>query len=124
MSRNLLRAAILPACLACQLAAPHTPAWGADLFGGVGGVTRDAASKQPMARVRITAHNLNTGGERSAISLADGTFTVPDLEPGRYLVAAARDGFLATVTTVEVAATTSRVDFLLTAATPPAAEAK
>ena len=124
MTRNLLLAAVLPVCVACQLAAPSTSVWGADLSGGVGGVTRDSASKQPVAQVRITAHNLNTGADRTATSRPDGTFTVPDLEPGRYQVAAAREGFLASAANVEVAAPgTSRVDFLLTADNPAAADA-
>jgi hypothetical protein len=125
MTRTVFLAAVLPACIACQLVAPSTPAWGADVFGGVGGMTRDSASKQPVAQVRITAHNLSTGTDRTATSRSDGTFTVPDLEPGRYHAAAARDGFLASVANVEVAAPgTALVDFLLTADTPPAANAK
>jgi len=88
-------------------------------------MTRDSASKQPVAQVRITAHNVATGADRTATSRSDGTFTVPDLEPGRYHVAASREGFLASVANVEVAApATARVDFLLTADNPPAAEAK
>ena len=125
MTRNLLLAAVLPACIACQLAAPSAPAWGADLSGGLGGVTRDSASKQPVAQVRITAHNMATGADRTATSRSDGTFTVPELEPGRYQVAAARDGFVASVADVEVAApATARVDFLLTADAAPAPAAK
>ena len=119
MMRNLFLSAILPACIACQLAAPLTPAWGADLLGGVGGVTRDSAGKQPVAQVRITAHNVDTGADRTAISGSDGTFMMPDLEPGRYQVAAARDGFIRSTADVEVAsAGTCRVDFLLAKAFP------
>jgi len=122
MTRNLLLAAVLPACIACQLAAPSTPAWGADSFGGLGGVTRDSASKQPVAQVRITAHNVATGADRTATSRSDGTFTMPELEPGRYQVAAARDGFVGSVADVEVIApATSQVVFVLAADTPPAA---
>ena len=94
MTRNLLFSAVVPACIAFQLAALPIPASGQEVFGGVGGVTRDSASKQPVAQVRITAHNVNKGTDRTAISGPDGTFTIARLEPGQYQVAAARDGFI------------------------------
>ena len=116
MTRNLLFSAVVPACIAFQLAALPIPASGQELFGGVGGVTRDSASKQPVAQVRITAHNVNKGTDRTAISGSDGTFTIARLEPGLYQVAAARDGFVRSTADVEVAAPgTYRVDFLLAA---------
>jgi len=125
MTRNFLFAAVLPACIACQLAAPSTLAWGADPFGGLSGMTRDAADKQPVAQVRITAHNLDTGADHAATSLPDGTFAVPDLEPGRYKVAASREGFLTSLASVDVAVpATFRVDFLLVADGPPAKDTK
>jgi len=78
-----------------------------------------------VAKVRITAHNLNTGADHTALSGSDGAFTVSGLEPGQYQVAAAKDGFLTSTTNVEVAAPeTAAVDFLLTADTPPAPAAK
>ena len=125
MTRNLLFSAAVPACIAFQLAALPIPASGQEVFGGVGGVTRDSASKQPVAEVRITAHNVNKNTDRTAISGPDGTFTMARLEPGQYLVAAARDGFLGSTADVEVASPgTYRVDFLLAAAKGPSAEAK
>src|SRR5260370_15610965 len=125
MTRNLLVLAVVPACIAFQIAAITIPASGQGLFGGVDGVTRDSASRQPLALVRITAHNVNKGTDRTAISGADGAFTMPGLEPGLYQVAAARDGFLRSTANVEVAAPgTHRVDFLLAADRPPAREAK
>lgn len=106
MTRNLLLSAA--ACLAFQLAAA-----GQD-FGGVGGVTRDSASKQPMAQVRITAHSLARGTDRTVVSGADGTFMIATLEPGLYQVAASRDGFVGEAAKVEVSAPgTRRVDFVL-----------
>jgi Putative beta-barrel porin-2, OmpL-like. bbp2/Carboxypeptidase regulatory-like domain len=125
MTRNLLVSAVVPACIAFQIAAVPTPASGQGLFGGVGGVTRDSASRQPLALVRITAHNVSKGTDRTAISGSDGTFTMPGLEPGLYQVAAVRDGFVRSTASVEVAAPgTHRVDFLLAADRPPAREAK
>ncbi|MGA2723796.1 MAG: TonB-dependent receptor [Bryobacteraceae bacterium] len=125
MTRNLLFFAAVPACIAFQLAALPIPASGQEVFGGVGGVTRDSASKQPVAEVRITAHNVNRNTDRTAISGPDGAFTIARLEPGEYRVAAARDGFLGSTADVEVASPgTYRVDFLLAAASGPSAEAK
>ena len=116
MTHNLLVSAVLPACIAFQIAALPIPAAGQDMFGAVGGVTRDSASRQPLAQVRITAHNLKRGTERTATSGSDGTFTMPGLEPGLYEVAASRVGFADSTAKVEVATPgTRRVDFLLAA---------
>lgn len=124
MTRNLRFSAVVPACIAFQLAAVPVAASGQELFGGVGGVTRDCASRQPVAQVRITAHNVNKGTDRSAVSGSDGTFTIAKLEPGRYQVAAARDGFIGSSAEVEVAAPGAyRVDFLLAKASPAVAPA-
>jgi len=125
MTHKLLLSTVLPACIAWQLAGPLTPAWGADLFGAVGGATRDSASKQPVAQVRITAHNLTTGADRTAISGSDGMFMMPELEPGWYKVAAARAGYITSTANVRVAAPAiSRVDFVLTLENSPALETK
>ena len=116
MTHKLLVSAVLPACIAFHIAALPIPAAGQDLFGAVGGVTRDSASRQPLAQVRITAHNLKRGTDRTATSGSDGTFTVQGLEPGLYDVAASRDGFADSTAKVEVAMPgTRRVDFLLAA---------
>src|ERR1700736_4684585 len=126
MIRNLLLSASVPACIAFQIAALPIPAIGQDLFGGVGGVTRDSASKQPVAQVEITAHNVKKGTDRTVISGSDGTFTIAKLEPGLYQVAAARDGFVRSMANVDVAApgTYQVLDFLLAVDYPPSAAAK
>src|SRR6478672_1747929 len=125
MTRNLLASALVPACIAFQIVALAIPASGQGLFGGVRGVTRDSVSRQSLALVRITAHNVSRGTERTAISGLDGMFIMPGLEPGSYDMAAARDGFAKSIAHVEVAApNTHRVDFLLAAAYPPVREAK
>src|ERR1035438_9457885 len=84
MTRNLLIFAVVPACAALILTVLPIPASGQELHGVVGGVARDSASKQPLAQVRITAHNVNAGTDRTAVSGFDGTFTMPSLEPGLY----------------------------------------
>ena len=73
MTRNLLFSAV-PVCMALQLAALPTRAIGQEVFGGVDGVARDSASKQPLAQVRITAHNIGLGTDATAISGSDGAF--------------------------------------------------
>ena len=119
MTRNLLFSAAVPACIAFQLAALPIPAAGQEVFGGVDGVTRDSASKQPVPQVRITAHDVSTGTDRTAISGPDGTFTIARLEPGTYQLAAARDGFIGSAADVEVVSPgTYRVDLLLAKASP------
>jgi hypothetical protein len=123
-TRNLLRFAAVPACISLFATLP-IPAPAQELSSGVGGVTRDVVSKLPVAQVRITAHDVSKGTDRTAISNSDGTFTIAKLEPGSYRVAAARDGFVESTANVEVAASkTYSIEFLLAAAAPPAPEAK
>ena len=125
MTRNLMVSAVVPACIAFQIAVLAISASGQGLFGGVRGVTRDSVSRQPLAQVRITARSVSRGTERTAISGLDGTFIMPGLEPGVYDMAAARDGFAQSIAHVEVAApNTHRVDFLLAADYPPVREAR
>jgi len=125
MTSKVLSSAVLPVCIALQLAAISTASYGQDISSGLGGVTRDSASNQPVAKVRITAHNVETGLDRNAISGSDGAYAVAGLEPGRYQVAAERAGFVPSKASVEVAAPTSaRVDFELTADAAPAPAAK
>ena len=125
MTRNLRLSIFVQACIAFPLAALPIPALEQESLGAVGGVVRDAASKAPLAQVRITAHNVNKGTDYSAISGPDGAFTMPKLELGRYQVAAARDGFINSTSDVEVAAPrTYQVDFQLAAGHSPVPEAK
>ena len=125
MTRNLLVFAVVPACIALHFAVLPSSALGQELSGGVGGVTRDSASKQPLAHVRITAHNANRGTDRTAISGPDGAFAVLALEPGLYQVAAAKEGFTQSTTNVYVATPRPyRVDLLLAADNSPAPAAK
>jgi hypothetical protein len=116
MNHNLLVSAVLPICMALHFAALPFSASGQELSGGVGGVTRDSASKQPLAHVRITAHSMSKGTDRTAISGPDGAFAVLALEPGLYQVAAAKVGFTQSTTNVYVGAPRPyRVDLLLAA---------
>jgi Putative beta-barrel porin-2, OmpL-like. bbp2/Carboxypeptidase regulatory-like domain len=119
-----LLSAVLPACIALQLAVLPIHASAQEQFGGVGGVTRDSATKQPVAQVRVTAHNLAKGTDYVAVSGSDGTFTMAELEPGPYQVAAVRAGFIKSTANVEVSVPGAyRVDFLLASEHQPALEA-
>src|ERR1035437_4284702 len=121
MTRNLLVSAVLPACIGLHFAVLPISASGQEVSGGVGGVTRDSASNQPLAQVRITAHNVNRGTDRTAISGPDGAFAVLALEPGLYQVAEAKEGVTQSTTNVYVAPPRpSRVHLLLAANTSPA----
>jgi hypothetical protein len=121
MTRNLFQLGILVTSVVFQITAFPSSALGQELFGGISGVIRDSASKQPVARVRITAHNVNRGTDLHVIGGSDGVFNIAKLEPGLYQVAAAGDGFAKATADVEVAAPAAyKVDFLLAAASPSA----
>jgi hypothetical protein len=78
-----------------------------------------------LAQVRITAHNVNRGTDRTAISGPDGAFAVLALEPGLYRVAAAKEGFTQSTTNVYVGTPRPyRVDLLLAADNSPVPAAK
>ena len=120
MTSNVLSSAVLPVCIALQLAAIPIASFGQDASGGVGGVTRDSTSKQPVANAHITVHNIYTGLDRSATSGSDGAFNMPGLEPGRYQVAAKAEGFAPSTANVQVSApATAHLDLLLTADAAP-----
>lgn len=116
--------AIVPACIVLQLALLPISASGQESFGGVGGVTRNSATNQPVSQVRITAHNLIKGTNYVADSRSDGTYMMAKLEPGTYQVAAVRDGFIKSTASVEVTGPeTYRIDFLLAVERSPALQA-
>ena len=54
-------------------------------FGGLTGTVMDA-SKAAVPGATVTATNKETGAQRVVVSGADGTYRVPDLDPGRYSV--------------------------------------
>ena len=79
MNCRSLLSAVVPACIALQLALLPIPAAAQESFGGVGGVTRNSVSKQPVAQVQIIAHNILKGTDHNAVSGLDGTFTMARL---------------------------------------------
>src|SRR6478672_632575 len=61
-------------------------------FGGIAGIVTDS-SQAPVPGATITATNKQTGATRTVVSGNDGTYRVPDLEPGRYTVTIELSGF-------------------------------
>jgi outer membrane receptor protein involved in Fe transport len=61
-------------------------------FGGIAGIVTDA-SQAPVPGATITATNKQTGAARTVVSGADGTYRIPDLDPGRYTVTVELQGF-------------------------------
>src|SRR6478752_5939670 len=63
-----------------------------EIFGGLAGVVADT-SQAPVPGATITATNKQTGTTRTAVSGADGTYRISDLDPGRYTVTVELQGF-------------------------------
>ncbi len=61
-------------------------------FGGISGTVTDA-QQAAVPGATITVTNKVTGAVRTVVSGADGTFRIPDLDPGRYSVAVELQGF-------------------------------
>jgi len=101
MNRNSFAWAVLPACMIFELAL-GVSAFGQAPPAGLKGIARDAATGQPLAEVQISAHNLDKGVDRAAISGTDGAFSFANVEPGRYELSAVKEGFLKSLANVEV----------------------
>ena len=61
-------------------------------FGGLSGTVTDT-SMAAVPGATVTATNKETGATRVVVTGADGTYRVPDLDPGRYSVSIELDGF-------------------------------
>ena len=61
-------------------------------FGGLAGTVVDT-SQAPVPGATITTTNKQTGATRVVVSGPDGTYRIPDLEPGRYSVTIELQGF-------------------------------
>jgi len=108
MIRKLTLAAILPTCLALQVARAQST------FGDLRGITRDPRGLALPSAV-VTVHSLDENSERKVVSGDDGTFLVENLKPGLYQLTAAKEGFQsASAINVELSARQSlRVDIPL-----------
>src|SRR6185295_14963347 len=61
-------------------------------FGGLAGTVTDS-SKAVVPGATVTATNRATGAQRVVVSGGDGTYRLPDLDPGRYSVSIELDTF-------------------------------
>ena len=61
-------------------------------FGGLSGTVVDP-QKLAVPGATVTATNKGTGVARTAVTTADGSFTILDLVPGRYAVTVELQGF-------------------------------
>ena len=78
--------------LAALVAAGAGMATAQERFGGLTGIVTDASGGVlPGATVTVTSKN--TGAARTIVTSADGLYTIPDLEPGRYSVMVELSGF-------------------------------
>jgi hypothetical protein len=122
VDKKLLISAVMPACLVLQ-AALTVPVFGEEPYGGIGGITRDSATGQPVAQTQITAHNVEKNTDRTASSGADGAFSIANIEPGKYEVHVTKDGFQKSSVQVDVAARqTAQLDLKLQVAAAPLTE--
>lgn len=62
------------------------------LRGRIDGTVRDP-QEQVVPNAKITVKNLGTGSSVTVNSTDDGTFTVPELQPGNYVITAELQGF-------------------------------
>ena len=60
--------------------------------GSFTGTVRDQSGAL-IPGVTVTASEVNSGASRSTVTLEDGSFTIPLLQPGRYQLTAAKAGF-------------------------------
>ena len=83
--RSWLVAGLVLVLMACTIDAQER-------FGGVTGTVMDASDAAvPGATVTVT--NKETGAMKVVVSGADGTYRVPDLDPGRYSISIELEGF-------------------------------
>ena len=83
---------LIPVFLVALLSALALPLFAQEQFGTVAGVVKDP-SKAVLPGVSVTVTNKATSRSLSMSSRADGSYTLPNLEPGRYSVVFEKTGF-------------------------------
>ena len=109
----MIRKLRLYAIWVAVLSTPVT-GWGQNVKGTFTGTVRDV-SEAPVPGAAVTVMSLETNVKYQATTDAAGTYVVPFLDPGRYSIAAERQGFKIVVqpeVKLDVAATV-RVDLTL-----------
>lgn len=74
------------------LLAGISPATAQERFGGLAGIVTDS-SPAPVPGATVTVTNKTTGANRIAVTTSDGSYRLPDLDPGRYSVSVELSGF-------------------------------
>ncbi len=87
-----LKRVLIPVFLVALLSALALPLFAQEQFGTIAGVVRDP-SKAVLPGVTITVNNRATNRSLTMSSRADGSYTLPNLEPGRYSVVFEKTGF-------------------------------
>jgi hypothetical protein len=67
-------------------------AYAQSTFGDLRGTTRDPSGLS-LDHATVTVHSVEENNDRKLVSGDDGSFTVPNLQPGHYQLTAARAGF-------------------------------
>jgi Carboxypeptidase regulatory-like domain len=83
---------LIPVFLVAFLSAFALPLFAQEQFGTVAGVVKDP-SKAVLPGVSVTVTNKATNRSLSMSSRADGSYTLTNLEPGRYSVVFEKTGF-------------------------------
>jgi hypothetical protein len=68
------------------------PSFAQEQFGSIAGIVKDP-SNAVLPSVNVTVRNKDTNRTRSTQTRGDGTFTLPDVEPGRYSILFEKTGF-------------------------------
>ncbi len=99
MNRNFQPSSHCPVLVAFSLA---LVAYGQTSSPALKGIISDSATGKAVAEAQITVRNLDTGVESAAASAADGSFAMENLRPGRYELAATKEGYTRSSAKVEV----------------------
>jgi hypothetical protein len=83
---------LIPVFLVAILCALALPSFAQEQFGTIAGVVRDP-SKAVLPGVAVAVTNKATNRSLTMSSRADGSYTLPNLEPGRYSVVFEKTGF-------------------------------
>src|SRR5215469_2066188 len=83
---------LIPVCLVAILSILGLPSLAQEQFGAIAGVVRDP-SKAVLPGVTVTVTNQATNRSLTMTSRGDGSYTIPNIEPGRYSTVFEKFGF-------------------------------
>src|SRR5262245_48690599 len=110
------RRSVTVASVASLIGALALPAFAETASGLLNGIARNSITGMPVAGVQVIAHSLDRGLDRTTLTNNEGLFTFSKVEPGRYELAASKNGFQKLSANVEVAPSrTIIVEFPLSA---------